>query len=83
MTIPNNRKCYIVRKYRNKAKPKTSRENSDFCMSNAKMILRSPTSFTFIDCNTLLSLRLVPHPVTSDISKQSRLYLHSFIQWPS
>ena len=77
------------------SKTKNQFENSKLCisMSDVKMFFRSPTPFSFVDCNTLLSLGLVPLPVSSSpwqvshgsgISnilgspRQSRLHLHSF-----
>jgi hypothetical protein len=49
-----------------KPEGKTPNSVSTFC---AKMVLRSPTPPSFIDCSTLLSLELVPHPVSSGIPK--------------
>jgi hypothetical protein len=48
----------VVRKYWNKERPKASRANFKFCisMSDIKMLLISPTPFSFVDCNKLLSL---------------------------
>ena len=34
-------------------------------MSDVKKLFRSPTPFSFVDCSTLLSLGLVPLPVSS------------------
>ena len=85
-----------MRKYWTKARPKTSWANSKLCisMSDVKMLFRSPTPFSFVDCNTLLPPGLIEYPVLlSRCSKtlasptswrsprQSRLHLHSFMKW--
>lgn len=54
-------------KYWAKARPKTSWTNSKLCISTSddKTLFRPPTPFSFVDCHTLLSLGLVPLPVSS------------------
>ena len=98
-TLQRWRKENLVREYWTKARWKTSWENSKLCISmfDVRILFRSPTLFSVVNCNTLLSLGLVPRPVSSSpqqvshgscISnilgslRQSRLHLHSFTQWP-
>jgi len=47
----------IMSKYWTKARPKTSRANSKFCLSisDIKAVFRCPTLFSFVDCSILLS----------------------------
>ena len=88
-----------MRKYWTKARLKHSWANSKLCMSmsDVKMLFKSPTLFSFVNCNTLLSLVLVLLPVSSspwqvslysDISnilgspRQPRFQSHSFMQGP-
>jgi hypothetical protein len=56
----------MARKDWTKARLKTSGANSKLCvsMSDVKALFRSPTPFC-VDSNTLLSLGLVPLPVSS------------------
>jgi hypothetical protein len=63
--VPELRERRIVRKYWTKATSKTSWENFKLCisMSDVKALFRSPTLFSFIECNTLL-FGLVPPPVS-------------------
>jgi hypothetical protein len=51
----------------NQRKTKTSWANSKLCISmpDVKMVFRSPTPFSFVDCYTTLSLCVVPHPISS------------------
>lgn len=87
-----------MRKYQTKAKLEIGWANSELCisMSDVKVLFRSPTSFIFVECNTLLSLGLFLLPVSSSpwhvshnsgISsilgspRQSRFHFHSFTQW--
>lgn len=75
---------------------RTSRTDSKFyiSMSDVQVFFRSLTPFSFVDCNIVLQLGLVPHLVCSSSWKisrgsgisnslgspgQSRLHLHSFI----
>ena len=99
-TLPfqTGEKGAIVRKYLTKGRLKTRRANSKFCfsMSNVKVLIRSLIPLSFVVCNILLPLELVPYPVCSfpgqgshdpaifnilGSSTQSRLHLHSFTQW--
>lgn len=54
------------RKYWAKTNLKTSWGNSKVWISttDVKALFRSPTPFSFVDCSTLLSLGLLPHPVS-------------------
>lgn len=86
----------IVRKIWIKEWPKTSWANSSLwiSMSNVKALFRSAAPFRSVDWNTLLSIGLIPHPVSSFLWKIShssgfciilrspRVQLHSFKQWP-
>lgn len=51
-----------VRKYWIKARPKARWARVKLCinMINVKTLFRCPTAFSFVDCNTPLSLGLVP-----------------------
>ena len=99
-TLPiYNVKGSMAGKYWTKARLKTSWANSKLCisMSDVKVLFRSPTPFSFVDCNTLLSLGLVPLPIISfpqlishgsgisntlESPRQSKVHFYSFIQWP-
>lgn len=77
-------------------KSKTSWINCKLCvsMSDVKTLFKSPTPFSFVDCDILLSLGLVLLPASSfpwqvshnssilESPRQPRLLLHSFTQWP-
>ena len=69
ITIPKGRKGNPVRKYWTKVRLKTNRSDSKYCisMSDIKGLFTSPTPFSLVDYNTLLSLGLVPHPVSSSL----------------
>ena len=62
-----------MRRWWNKERPKPSRANSKFCNSvwDAKVLLRAPTPLRYVDCNTLLSLGLIPNLVCSILWKIS------------
>jgi hypothetical protein len=62
ITIPKRGKRSRTSKYWTKARPKTSWANSELSTYGVKMFFRSPTPFSFADCNTLLSLGLIPLP---------------------
>ena len=69
----------MVRKYWTKARLKTSWANSKLCisMSDVKALFSSLIPFSFVDCNTLLSLGLVPLSVSSfpwQVSHNSGIY---------
>lgn len=80
------------RKYWMKAIRKPSRPNST---SWLRWLFLSFAPSSFVNCSTLLSLELVPHPLCSShwhasalshilrFPTQSRFHLHSFMQWPS
>jgi hypothetical protein len=87
-----------MRKYWRKVKLKTSLPNSNLCifMSDVKVLFRTPTPSSFLDCNTILSLGLHLLPVSSfsqqvahhfGISntlgspRQYRFHLYSFMKW--
>jgi hypothetical protein len=55
----------IIRKHWTKARRKPSRANSKLCasMCDVKAFFRSPTLFSFVDYNILLSLELVPNMI--------------------
>ena len=58
----------VARKYWNKARPKTNRASSIFCISvsDIKAFFKTPTPFSFVDGNQQnYSLELVPHTVCS------------------
>ena len=99
LTFQNIGKGSIVRKYWTKAKLETSWADSKLriSMSDVKMLFKSPTLFSLVDHNTLLSLGLAPFPVSSSpwqgfycsgISntlgspRQYKIQLHSFSQQP-
>ena len=64
-------------------RPKTSRANSHLwiSMSDVKVLFRSPTPFSFVDCNTLLSLGLVPFFVSSFPQQVFEAALASSTSW--
>jgi hypothetical protein len=59
--------CSYEREHRKKKdrKPAEPSPNSASPMSDVKAFFRSPTPFSFVDCNILLSLGLVPFFVSS------------------
>lgn len=63
----------VVMTYWTKARPKTSRTNSEFCisMSDVKALFIFPTPFSFVDCSTLLSLVLVLYLLCSSSPQMS------------
>lgn len=58
----------MEKKYSTKARLKTKRVNFKLCTSTSDIntLFSSLTPFRFVDCNTLLSLGLVPHLVIRD-----------------
>jgi hypothetical protein len=66
-----------VRKYWSKAQPNPANSKHCISISDVKMLFRSPTSFSFVDCNTLLSLELFPFPVSGSpqqVSHESGIF---------
>ena len=71
-----------ARKYCTKARPKDNQENSKLCLSvsGVKVLFRSPTPFSFVDCNTLHSLELAPLPISNSLCEYPTA-LPSLISW--
>jgi hypothetical protein len=65
-----------------KTRPKTSRVNPKLCIfiSDVKMFLRSPTSFSFGECNTLLSPGWF-HSLSVAYLDQYHIALASLFSW--
>lgn len=97
LAIPKEKKESTVKKYWSKARIKSNRPNFKFCAttSDVKVLFRSPTPYSFVDCkfsllgclNILLAIFLNRYPTTLlsnflEFPTKARHHIYRFTQWP-